>query len=149
MQSLITLLENNERPTGVIAVAGLCAVISVVSLIFAVLLFVGAMPLSYGSVLLPGGLEQSGPESFLIYGTLTAVMAGGLWARQGWARRLTVLLASLGIAFAVPAISSAVADGRLGGIIREGLQIMLRVALVYYLSQEPVRDWFATRASHF
>jgi len=76
-------------------------------------------------------------------------MAGGLWARQGWARRLTVLLASLGIAFAVPAISSAVADGRLGGIIREGLQIMLRVALVYYLSQEPVRDWFATRASHF
>ena len=68
-----------------------------------------------------------------------------MWTRRGWARRLTVLLAAVGVAFAVPAISSAVADGRLFSIAREGLQIMVRVAVIYYLSQEPVRDWFAAR----
>ena len=31
------------------------------------------------------------------------------------------------------------------GITREGLQIVLRVLVVFYLSQEPVKDWFAAR----
>jgi hypothetical protein len=36
-------------------------------------------------------------------------------------------------------------DSRLFAIAREGLQIMVRVVVVFYLSQEPVKDWFAAR----
>ena len=34
-------------------------------------------------------------------------------------------------------------DSRLFAIAREGLQIIVRVLIVFYLSQEPVKDWFA------
>ena len=34
-------------------------------------------------------------------------------------------------------------DSRIVAIAREGLQVIVRVVVVYYLSQEPVKDWFA------
>lgn len=143
MQSLSSPQMVSDRPGGVVAVAALCALTGTASVILAVLLILQAVPLSYGSVLLQAGLEQSGPISFLIYGAATLGLAWGLWTRRRWARRLTVLLAGIGVALAVPAISSAVADGRVSSMVREGLQIMVRVAVIYYLTQEPVRDWFA------
>jgi hypothetical protein len=146
MQSLMSPQKEEDRATGVLAVAGLCALTGVASLVLAALLFRQAVPLSYGSVLLPGGLEQSGPISFLIYGAATLVLAWGLWTRRGWGRRLTMLAAGVGVALAVPAISSAVIDGRVCSMVGEGLQIMVRVAVIYYLSQEPVREWFCGRA---
>lgn len=145
MQSLLNSRGTQDRPSGVTAISALLALDAAVSLAFAVLLLVHAVPLSYGSVLLQGGLEQSGPIAFLIYGSLTLALAWTLWTRRRWAQRLTILLAAVGVALAVPAISSAVVDGRPISIAREGLQIMVRVAVIYYLSQEPVRDWFAAR----
>lgn len=126
-------------------VAALLALTALIAWVFAGLLVIDAVPLSYGSVLLQGGLEQSGPIAFLIYGAVTLTLAWALWNRRRWARRLTLLVAAIGVALAVPAISSAVADGRAFAIVREGLQIIVRVAVIYYLSQEPVRDWFASR----
>ena len=146
MQSLITPQPEPERPPGIAAIAGLLAAVSAVSLMFAIFLLLQAVPLSYGAVLLPGGLEQSGPVSFFLYTALTALLGLGLWSRRSWARRLTVLLAAIGVALAVPAISGAVVDGRPFSIAREGLQIVVRVAVIYYLSQQPVRAWFAARA---
>lgn len=58
---------------------------------------------------------------------------------------MAVLLAAIGVALAVPGISSAVVDGRVYAIIREALQIIVRVMVLYYLSQEPVKEWFASR----
>jgi hypothetical protein len=146
MQSLISSPIADERPPGVAAVAALLALAGVAAFALAGLLVLQAVPLSYGAALLPAGLEQAGPLAFLIYGLITLGLAFALWRRRGWARRLTVLLAAVGVALAVPAISSAVADGRAFAIAREGLQIIVRVAIIYYLSQEPVRDWFARRA---
>ncbi len=143
MQSLISSTPIGERPWGVTAVSGLLASTAATSFTFATLLVVHAIPLSYGAVLLPAGLEQSGPIAFLIYGVLTLALAFALWTRHGVARRLTVLLAGVGVALAVPAISSAVVDGRAFAIVREGLQIIVRVAVIFYLSQEPVREWFS------
>ncbi len=145
MQSLISRQNHDERPAGIFAVAALLALAGVASLSLAALLFLQAVPLSCGSVLLQSGLEQSGPIAFLIYGAVTLTLAWGLWTRRRWARRATVLLAAIGVAFAVPVISSAAVDGRFFSIIREGLQIMVRVAVIYYLSQEPVREWFSAR----
>ena len=116
---------------------------SALSLLFSMLLFGHIVPLSYGSVLLGAGMEQMGPAAFVIYGALTAALAIGLWKRQPWARRAAILVAVVGVALAVPAISSAVVDERALSVVREGIQIMVRVAVVFYLSQQPVRDWFA------
>ncbi len=143
MQSLIPSHDAADRPGGVAAVCGLLILTAATAFAFTGLLAVHAIPLSYGSVLLQGGLEQSGPIAFLIYGALTLALAWVLWTRRRWARRLTMLLAGVGVALAVPAVSSAVMDGRLWSVAREGLQIMVRVAVIFYLGQEPVRDWFA------
>jgi hypothetical protein len=132
-----------ERPAGIAIVAGVLALAGTASLLFAILLLLQRVPLSYGSMLLQGGLEQSGPVAFLLYSAITLVLAWALWTQRRWARRITILLAVIGIAFAVPSISSAVVDQRALSIVREGLQIIVRVAVIFYLTQEPVRDWFS------
>ena len=145
MQSLLSSPGDHDRPQGVAVVAALLVLLSAGGFALAALLWAHFIPLAYGSSLLPAGLEQSGPVAFLIYGTLTFILAYSLWSRRNWARRVTVLLAAVGVALAVPAISSAVADGRPASMVREGLQIMVRITVIYYLSQEPVRDWFSAQ----
>jgi len=134
-----------ERPAGVTAIAALCAIVAVVALTFAVLLTVHAIPLSSGALLIGGGLEQLGPIAFLLCAAIMILLAVALWRRWRWARRVAVLAAVIGIVMAVPGLSSAVMDSRIFAIAREGLQIMVRVIVVYYLSQEPVKDWFDAR----
>jgi hypothetical protein len=134
-----------DRPAGVIAISALCVIVAAVSLIYAALINAGRIPLSAGAFLLGGGFEQLGPLAFLLYAGVLFILAAGLWKRWRWTRQAAILLGVAGIAFGVPAISSAVADSRIFAIVREGVQIMLRVLVVFYLSQEPVRDWFAMR----
>ena len=88
-------------------------------------------------------MEQSGPLAFVLYAGLLLVVAAGLRKRWNWARRVGVIVAGAGVVLAVPAISSAVMDSRIFAIAREGLQIIVRVLIVYYLTQEPVKEWFA------
>ena len=135
-----------DRPAGVTAIVALCVILALMSLIFAALIAARGVPLSAGAFLLGGGFEQLGPLVFLLYAAVLFILAVGLWKRVPWARRAAILLAVAGIAFAVPAISSAVADSRIFAIAREGAQIIARVLVVFYLSQEPVKDWFAMQA---
>jgi hypothetical protein len=137
----------NTRPAGVTAIVALCIVAALTSLAVALLIATGRIPLSSGAFLLGGGLEQLGPVAFLLYAALLLLLAIALWRRLPFARRATVLAAILGIALAVPAISSAVMDSRLLAIARDGLQIIVRVMIVFYLSQKPVKEWFAQRAT--
>ena len=132
-----------ERPAGVKAISALGVLLAAVSLVFAALLDAGSVPLSAGAFLLGGGLEQLGPLAFVLYACVLLVLSAGLWRRWRWSSRVSILLAVAGIAFAVPAISSAVMDSRIFAIAREGLQIIVRVLIVFYLSQEPVKEWFA------
>ena len=136
----------DDRPAGVTAIIALCFVVAATSLTFAVLIAVGRVSLSSGAFLIGGGLEQLGPLAFILYAALLIILALALWQRRRWARRATILVAVAGIALAAPTISSAVMDSRLFGIAREGLQIIVRVMVVFYLSQEPVKDWFAQSA---
>lgn len=134
-------------PLGVRALAIFMTMLAVVSLLFAALVFFGPMPLSAGAFLLGGGLEQLGPLAFALYAVLLGVLALALVRRWKGARRLTMLLAAVGIALAVPAISSAVVDQRWLAVLRDGLQIMVRVVVIFYLSQEGVKEWFAAAAA--
>lgn len=145
MQPLNPTPQAPERPLGVVAIAATCGVFSAIAFAFAGLLFAGAVPLSAGAFLLGGGMEQAGPSAFLIYGTILAVLGVSLWQRWKGSRRIAILVAAAGLALALPAVSSAVADGRVLAILREGAQIMVRVMVIFYLSQEPVKEWFANR----
>jgi len=136
---------SEDRPAGAKAISALCVIVAIASLAFAVLLAARTVPLSSGAFLIGGGLEQLGPIAFLLYATLMILLAVALWKRWRWARRFAILIAVIGIAMAVPGLSSAVMDSRILAIGREGLQIVVRVVVVYYLSQEPAKDWFATR----
>ena len=148
LPSMLSLSSNSraqEIPRGVVAIAALCCVLSGISLALTALLLAGTVPLSTGAALLGGGMEQLGPPAFLLYGAILAVVGTALWRRWRGARRTAILLAGAGIALVVPGISSAVADGRLLAIFRDGTQIIVRVLVIYYLSQEPVREWFTSR----
>ena len=136
---------SGDRPAGVKAIVALCLVSALTLLAFALLIVVGRIPLSSGAFLIGGGLEQSGPVAFLLYAALMILLAAALWRRWRWARRAVIVVAVIGIAMAVPGLSSAVMDSRIVAIAREGLQIIIRVMVVYYLSQEPVKDWLAAR----
>ncbi len=134
---------SQERPAGVTAVAVLCLMVALAALAVAVLIGVHAVPLSSGASLIGGGLEQLGPIAFVLYATIMNALAVALWRRWRWARRIAIAVAVIGILMAVPGLSSAVMDSRIFSIGREGLQIIVRVIVIYYLSQEPVKDWFA------
>lgn len=136
---------SQDRPSGVTIIAGLCVVLAATSLIFAALIVAGQLPLSSGAFLLGGGLEQSGALAFVIYAVLLLVVALGLVRRWNLGRRTAILLAVAGIALAVPAISSAVGDSRIFAIAREGMQITVRVLIIFYLTQEPVKGWFESK----
>lgn len=124
-------------------IVAVCGLLSAVSFAFVALLVLHVVPLSAGGSLLGGGLEQLGPFVFLLYGTILAVLGVALWRRWKSARRAAIGLAATGILLAMPAISSAFEDERLYAILREAVQIMLRVLVIYYLSQEPVKRRFA------
>src|SRR6516165_1848450 len=109
---------SHDRPAGITAIVGLCFLLAVTSLVFASLIFAGRLPLSSGAFLLGNGLEQSGPLAFVLYAVLLLVVSIGLVRRWSLARRAAILLAVAGIALAVPAISSAVADSRVVAIAR-------------------------------
>jgi len=138
-------LQPQNRPFGVTAIATLCVLLGLASLGFAGLLLTGRVPLSAGGALIGGGFEQLGPIAFVLYAAILFLLALGLARGRNWGRRLTLLFAVAGIALVVPAISSAVMDSRLFAIAREGAQIIVRVVVVFYLSQEPVREWFLER----
>lgn len=134
---------SSPRPAGVVAIFALCALLATASLAVAALTAAQRIPLSSGALLLGGGLEQLGPMAFLLYAAVLLLLSLALWKRWRWARRATIFVAVAGVALAVPAISSAVMDSRLFAIARGGAQIIVRVVIVFYLSQEPVKAWFA------
>ena len=131
-----------ERPRGVVLIVSLHVLVAIVALVIAIGTFAGRMPLASGAFLVGGELETAGPLLFLLVGIVFLIAAAGLWKLKNWARHLAIGLAFIGLIQVTPAISSAVADGRILAIAREGLQIIVRVMIMWYLLQEPVRDQF-------
>lgn len=131
-----------SRPSGVTWIAALCLAMAAFNLAFSVLAWRGAVALARGAPLLGGGLEIHGPVVFLIVAFLYARAGAGLLRMSRWSRHLTILLSALGVYLSVPGLSSAVVDVRPGGLAASGLQIIARVAVIWYLLQPQVKDAF-------
>jgi len=66
---------------------------------------------------------------------------------NNWARRAAILIAIYGVVMLVPTVSSAVIGFQVKSFIFGGIGVMLRVMIIWYLFQEPVKDEFAKPAS--
>ncbi len=140
-----------ERPTGVAAVAAafLLAATYLVVVGLTMLARPGLVSMAAGAELL-GGLELAGPYMFLLVGALDAVIALGLWRMHRWARWLAIVAAMIGVVLLLPNVSSAMLDFRIAKLAWSGLGTILRVMIVWYLFQEPVREAFEGLADrHF
>jgi len=133
-----------DRPFGVAAVAVvfLLAAGYLAAVGLAMLAKPGLISMAAGADLL-GGLETAGPYMFLLMAAVGTAIALGLWRRQNWARRAAILLAMIGIVLLIPAVSSAVIDFNFPRLARNGFGLMVRVLIVFYLYQLPVREFFA------
>jgi hypothetical protein len=131
------------RPTGVTAIAvlfflaaGYLCVIGV-----ATLASPGSISMMLGAPLLHG-LELAGPYMFLLAGLCGALIGWGLLRLGRWARWAAIVAALAGVVMLVPTVSAAAVDFR-GPLLWGGLQIAVRVAMVWYLGQRPVAKAFA------
>ena len=87
------------------------------------------------------GLELAGPYMFLVVGAAGAIIGWGLLRLNYWARWAAVVAAIAGVVMLVPSVSAAATDFR-WSLLWAGLGIVVRVAVVWYLLQEPTRVLF-------
>lgn len=143
MQTLLQFDDDfRERPRGIVAIAYAMLFVAGLNMVFAALIGAHVLPFTAASWLVGLDMAQMGPVLFLLNAAADASAGVGLLRKQRWARRLTVALMAFGFLQEVPAISTAVADGRVWGVAKSGAGIIVRVVIVWYLSQEPVREWF-------
>jgi hypothetical protein len=90
-----------------------------------------------------GGLELAGPYMFLIVSAAVALVGWGLLRMHNWARRLAAMLAMAGIVLLIPTVSGDVISLHYKGLAWNGLGLVIRVVIVWYLYQAPVREAFA------
>lgn len=93
------------------------------------------------------GLELAGPYMALLVGSGYALVGWGLFRLQRWARWAAMMMMAVGIGLLVPAVSAAASDFG-WPLLWNGLQIMVRAAVAWYLAQSPaVLDAFR-KSSH-
>jgi hypothetical protein len=138
------MLPASQRPTGITVIAILFFLAGIYLWAFAILKLLAPESISLSSAGgLMYGLELAGPYMALLFGAGWAVVGWGLFRLRNWARWSAMLVMVVGVASLVPSISMAA----LGvPIFWYGLQIVLRVAVGWYLAQAPaVVDAFAQK----
>lgn len=101
----------------------------------------GAVTMALGAPLL-GGLELAGPYMFLLMGGVGALIGWGLLRLNNWARRSAALVALIGVVMLVPTVSASAITLQLGNLVWGGLEIIVRVVIVWFLYQEPATEAF-------
>jgi multidrug transporter EmrE-like cation transporter len=130
-------------PTGVAAVATIfflaATYLGLIGLLM--LAWPGTASMALGTPLL-SGLELAGPYMFLLMAGVGVLIGWGLLRLNNWARRAAIAVGFIGVVMLVPAVSAAAVDFR-ASLLWGGLGIIVRVMIVWYLYQEPVKRAFA------
>jgi hypothetical protein len=129
-------------PSGVVAVAIVFFLAAVYLGLVGVVMLAspGAAPMALGAPLL-SGLELAGPYMFLLTAGVGALIGWGLLRLNNWARRAAIAVGFVGVVMLVPAVSAAAVDLRVP-LVWGGLGIMVRVMIVWYLFQVPIKEAF-------
>ena len=130
------------RPAGVTAIAILLFAASayLAALGFIRLVSPEFVSLSLGAPLLHG-LEVSGPYMFLLAAGVAAVVAFGLLRLKNLARRAAIVFGMAGVVMLVSKVSADAAELSLR-LLLAGFEVMVRVAIVWYLWQSWTADKF-------
>ena len=100
----------------------------------------GAVSMTMGSPIL-NGLELAGPYMFLLIGGVGAAIGFGLLRLNNWARRAAILACLVGMVMLIPSVSAA-AVGFRPALFWNGLGVIVRMVVVWYLYQTPVAETF-------
>ena len=132
-----------DRPAGITTVALLFFLAAGYLCVLALLVLFAPSTVSlfWASPLLDG-LALAGPFMFLLAGLVGLLIAWGLLRLNNWGRRAAIFAATAGVVLLVPDVSTAATDLRWAPLFWEGLGIMLRVAVLWYLYQGPVAEHF-------
>jgi hypothetical protein len=135
--------SQSSRPLGVTLIASVFLLASVYLLLLGVLMLLrlGVVGMAAGAVLL-SGLEVAGPYMFLLMAAVGLAISWGLFHLYNWARRVAILMSMAGIVMLIPGISAEVVGLRIERLAWAALQLMVRVLMVFYLYQAPVREAF-------
>jgi len=96
--------------------------------------------MTMGSPIL-NGLELAGPYMFLLVGAVGAAIGFGLLRLNNWARRTAILASLVGMVMLIPSVSAAAVDFR-RALFWNGLGVIVRMVVVWYLYQAPVAETF-------
>ncbi len=132
-----------ERPLLVMVLALVSAVSGLYLLVLGGLRLTdsNAISLMSGSALL-GELVLRGPLIFLLAGAVFLLNAFGLWRLSNWARLLSIGLAALGAALVLPRAAAALGGANPIAIVGASLAVILRIAVVFYLTQDSTKRAF-------
>ena len=100
----------------------------------------GAVSMTMGAPIL-NGLELAGPYMFLLVGAVGAAIGFGLLRLNNWARRVAILASLVGMVMLIPSVSAAAVDFR-PALFWNGLGVIIRMVVVWYLYQSPVAETF-------
>jgi hypothetical protein len=118
----------NNRPTGVMILAGLEALVGLGFLGFGALMGMGGAALFGGTIL--GALAGMFGMVMVLLGLVAFVIAWGLWMGKDWALMVAMVFAVLGILAGLVTLPA----GLFGLLINAGI--------LYYLTRPGVKAWF-------
>ena len=132
-----------ERPTGVTWIAATFLLVAAYLSILGILMLAspGTVSMAAGAPLL-GGLELAGPYMLLLVAAVAGAIGYGLLRLNNWARRLAIVAAFAGVVMLIPQVSGAVISLRAEPLIFGGAGVIVRVMILWYLFQEPVKESF-------
>jgi hypothetical protein len=139
----VTDPDSNPLPSGVRAIAAVFALCGLYLGIAGLLMLLrpGLISMATGAPLL-FGLELSGPYMFLLMALVGGGIAWGLMRRINLVRHAAMMIAIAGIVMLVPPVSAATVMVQPGALIRDGLGIIIRVIVAWYLSRAEIADQF-------
>jgi len=111
----------------------LLAAFAVLAFGYAALVAAGVLAFNSGAWVVGEEVAMRGWLAYLISAVVHAVAAFGWWRQWKWARWLGVFVLAAGLLPAVPGISAAVVDLRIGGIALWGSLMIVRCAALYAL----------------
>lgn len=134
-----------DRPAGITAISAVFLLAGgyLVLIGSAMLIAPAKLSMTLGTPLL-NGLELAGPYMFLLAGAIGGIIGFGVLKFNNWARRLAIFVCLIGMVMLIPAVSAAAVDFR-PALIWNGLGVVVRVMIVWYLYQAPVTELFRKR----